>query len=193
MSDAIATEDSLCIFEDMEGFEGLNSSDDSTLIALLDLQEETLINLLSDDYFAKDPTDFSLGTNKRSKSDDKYSHTIPCTEDFLDARLLTSTLVNPSDFLVSKELLCESDQHSKFEIDDAGACRAKRARLDSLAYDGTVSTSGCNHALTCVMHDHCYAIVETPCQTSSSSTNSDEDASNEEGSNSDTGTYVAML
>ena len=186
------TEDNLFIFQGMEGFEGLNSSDDSTLVTLLDdLQEETLINLLDDDFFGKSLSDFSLGN--RSRSDDQFCHTLPCTEESLDMCLRSGSVVlSPSDFLVSTELMCDNDKQSRFELEDSGVCTVKRARLDSSIREDTESIFGNEHALTCIMHDHCYTIVEGLCQPSSSNTNSDEEASNEEGSNSDTGTYMGV-
>lgn len=183
-----AIDDNLCIFEGMEGFEGINPSDDSSLIALLDdLQEETLLHLFDDDLFAKDLSEFSLDNHSQNES--QYSHNIPCPEDSFDAPQLTCCEVNPSDFLVSKDLLHGTNKHSRFELNDtADHCTSKKARLDCLAEAD--STSAHKHTLAYVTHDHCYATVKGRHLSPISNSNSDEEASNEEGSNSDTGIYI---
>ena len=191
-----SAEEDLALFEGMEGFEGINISDDSSLLALLGLQEEALINIFGDDSFAKDLADFSVGST--SNSDDQLCRTSPFANGSEDVYLQPNVMVNPSDFLVNpsdfleiKDAMHEGSKHSiRFEVDSIADCATKKARLDLSATGSAQSPFGWQHSLTCALHDHCYTTTggQLQLQPTRSITNSDEEASTEEGSNSDTGT-----
>lgn len=172
--------ENLCVFEGMEGFDGVSLSDDSSLIALLDdLKEETLVSLLDDNLFAKDLSDFSWDSRCRSQTEGQCSRVYSCTDEFLCSRQQPLSVVDPKEYLVS----CED---SRDGMDDAADYGIKKARLD-ISTNETSDGFEIQHALTCVLHDHSYATEANHQQISSSNSNSDEEASNEEGSNSDTG------
>lgn len=175
-------ESDLYIFKGMEGFEEFNPSDDSTLIALLDdLQEDTLMTLFSDDLLmgvSEDPFkegSYSAGQSLQSESpfnidndvlyrDIKYCQESNSLEDFSDQRKLKR----------SKQLRQEG------EIGPL-----KRPRLNSISEKYILDHE---HTLTCVRHDHSYALPPEDDQSSHlNSPNSDEEVSNEESNNSDAG------
>lgn len=98
-----------------------------------------------------------------------------CTDDFLCSRVHPVSVVDPSEYLVAPQL---SSSGSSLDEGVSGGC-VKKARLE-VSKEGDVMRR--EHARTCVMHDHSYAIQGSHQQTSSSNSNSDE-----EGSNSDAG------
>jgi len=168
-------EDELNIFKGMEGFEDVRNSDDSVLVALLDeLQEETLMTLLSDDLFAKEL--------RSSPFEGEIEYDISCSE---ESSPIADSIIQDQVNSGSKRERCNS----------APSDTIKRRKVDTSPFSHVLDHE---KALRAVMHDHCYALTfeerltntnchEETCEDHLSSTNSDEETSNEEGNSSDTG------
>ena len=176
----------LSIFQGMEGFEGVDINDDSSLMALLDdLKEETLISLLDDNLLARDLNDFSWEAKTHHQTeDDLCSHNKLCSDEFLWSRHQVA-VGSPDEYLVDAVSLASSRCD---EVEDFGV-EAKRARLDVRKDEEFAggSKGRREHAVKSVLHDHSYARHTVQRQGSPSNSNSDEEASNEDSSNSDTG------
>ena len=179
-------ESNLHVFSDMEGFEDLNSSDDSSLVALLDdLQDETLLTLLNDDLFVRDLCEnpFETAGQEYVYSDpgneESLVQEVPCQEPayYRDKPICTSTSIEDD-----KEVSGVVGGSKRDRTDTVCGSVQKRLKLDHQ------STNSRDVALANVMHDHCYTSVNEDCNSlCQSNSNSDEETSNEEGSSSDTG------
>lgn len=183
-------ESDLYIFEGLEGFEELSCSDDSILVALLDnLQEETLMTLLDDNLLGKDLKDDPFDGFDQSKYDilpaiDGCAAEVPichCDSDSKkDLQKISTSFGNDScDLRIS----CDNAKRQRKDASDSEVL--KRIKLDTSSSESLSRYKLADAALLHVRHDHCYAsTLESRCY---SSTNSDEETGNEEGSSSDTG------
>lgn len=185
------SESDLLIFNGMEGFE---ESDDSTLADLLDdLHEDTLMTLLDDNLFARELCEhpFEEDGNNVVLQGNSFDMMHSLNLEMDDTSLMIKELLNSggeTDCL-KEECLSNVEHHREGK---------KRVRNDSsyenmskkvkLAKQSSTPLSKFSTALAGVMHDHCYASMHE--EQHNSNTNSDEEASNEEGSSSDTGKHV---
>jgi len=176
---------SLNLFDGMEGFESVDVNDDSSLMALLDdLKEETLVSLLDDNLLARELSDFSWQAKACHQSEgDLCFHNDLCSDEFLWSRHQVS-VERPEDYLVgTARPRCE-------EVEEVGCIGTKKARLDVRKDEDFAGGGGeakSERAVKGVLHDHSYARQTNQRQESPSNSNSDEEASNEDCSNSDTG------
>lgn len=181
-------ESDLYIFEGLEGFEELNCSDDSILVALLDdLQEETLMTLLDDNLLAKDLKHDPFDGFDQSKYD-----TLPAITD-CTAEIPTCRFDSDSKKDLQEKAFGSDSHNFKISCDSAKRQRKntrdsevlKRIKLDTPCSETLSRYKSADAALVHISHDHCYAsALDSRCY---SSTNSDEETGNEEGSSSDTG------
>lgn len=144
----------LCIFK---GIEGVDESEESVLVALLDdLHEDTLMTLLDDNLFVKEI----------------------CEHPFEDTHVNdpAQTSFQPEELSNCEQEDLKLRRPKRLQNDSDDLSVSKKVKLE-----GSVSPSTCNNnALAHVLHDHCYSFGHEGHQSSS---NSDEEASNE----SDTG------
>lgn len=186
-------ESDLNIFNGMEGFEDFSGSDDSLLVALLDdLQEETLMTLLSDNLFAKEVCDNPFEkTEEDSNCSDKCNlpwllDDSPCNENLTVGDSLVKGGPLSSAEITQYSVLLDGSKRER--SDSVCGSVLKRVKVDSLAEQPRGPILDRHAAVASVMHDHCYALsCDDHHSPLNSNTNSDEETSNEEGSNSDTG------
>jgi hypothetical protein len=165
-------ESDLYIFKGMEGFE---SSNDSELVALLDdLHEDTLMTLLDDNLFVQELCEHPFQGEDEQFNPSSASDTPLRSVDTES----NSEQSQPSEYLNSIKLEGNKRLNENVQVDSM-----KRAKLDMSDKQSS--------ALASVVHDHCYALLHE--DQHNSSANSDEEASNEESSGSDTGMDVNCI
>ena len=175
------------IFNGMEGFENLNSTDDSSLVALLDdLQDETLMTLLNDGLFVKELCDSPF---QSVGQDSMYSHQenwFPSDVPVHDSSHVRSISSSTEETVLPARVSNILDGNKRERVDSSQEKVCKRLKLDSPNEEPKAQDRGT--VLANVMHDHCYTSSCEDCVSLyQSSFHSDEETSNEEGSGSDTG------
>ena len=179
LSNTDCKESDLYIFNGLEGFENFSTTDDSSIVALLDeLQDETLMALLDDNMFTSGSPFGIFGQD--------------CCD---NVSLLVTEKCSGTQTLEShKKEISDRTKRSRSDSDTNEDSTLKRAKLSSITKQHRNSISSHDHTLACVMHDHCYASTyEDQHSLHQSGNNSDEEASNEEGSSSDTGIWCNIL
>lgn len=180
----------LHIFKGMEGFENLSSSDDSSLVAILDdLQDETLMTLFNDNLFGKELCD-PLGQACIYKNEiSLFPSDFPCCEVCMSDSPCCEVHMERDTSSSAEDILRKKIPINKRErVDDVYESMQKRVKLDISSEQPRSLVLDQHAALACVMHDHCYTLAsEDSHSLCLSSSNSDEETANEEGSSSDTG------
>lgn len=185
----------LDIFRGMEGFEDCNGSDDSAIAALLDdLQDETLMTLLNDDLFVREvcdnPFEPTHGDSSYSDQGSLFVSDVACSETIQSAGSFVKRNYSGSGVVLTEF----SDGNKRIRNDSVQESGQKRLKMESSAEQPRSLMRDCDATLANVLHDHCYTLSNEACRSPyHSNTNSDEEASNEEGSSSDTGKHTIHI
>lgn len=208
----------ISVFEDMDGFEGFNPMDDSSLNEIFDdLQEGTLLSMLNEQVF-DDPASYQNGVYAAQQTEECVQR----GREELDVHKLFSELnqsVCSINGLSEDKNVLKHHEH-RSQINDPSnpvqsncvspilpSCQTTRKRVrrdsceDSLGSKEEMYVMSPQHLLECVHHDHCYVVAgRKECHgndrrgsLSEGSVQSTSSESLEEGNNSDGGRYLRQL